>query len=280
MKIAQFYLQDVLHYGVIEDEKIHYITAMPDMPATLQALFDGGDAAYEALKKNWRLAPVVSLKDVRLAPAVTEPGKIICIGLNYRAHAAEAGEKLPAFPEVFSKFNNALAANGDLVHVAPAAGQIDYEAELVAVIGKTCKNVDESTAAASVFGYTCGNDISAREQQLRVSQWFTGKSQDGFAPVGPWIVTADALDASALDIRMYRGENMCQNSNTEKMIFSVPFIVSYLSRYMTLCPGDIIFTGTPEGVILGTQDKNWLQPGETVTVEIEGIGRLTNYIGE
>lgn len=280
MKIAQFYMNSTLHYGVVDGEKIYDASALPGVPASLHELLDCGDVAFTALKNNWKTVPAVSLNDVRLAPAVTTPGKIICIGLNYRAHAAEAGEALPAFPEVFSKFNNALAADGDAIRIAPMAGQIDYEAELVAVIGRTCKNVDEVTAAQSVFGYTCGNDISAREQQLRVSQWFTGKSQDGFAPVGPWIVTPDELDASHLDIRMYRGDKLCQNSNTEKMIFSVPFIVSYLSRYMTLCPGDIIFTGTPEGVVLGTQEKNWLQPGETVTVEIEGIGRLTNSIRE
>ena len=278
MKFAQFHSGDDIHYGVVQNDVVYDLCKMSSLPKTLQALMEGGDAAMDQVRSQWQKAPALPLENLRFAPAVTQPQKILCIGLNYRAHAAESGEKLPAFPEVFSKFGNALAAHGDGIRIAPAAGQIDYEAELVAVIGKTCRDVDEATAAQSVFGYTCGNDVSAREQQLRVSQWLTGKSQDGFAPLGPWIVTADELDASALDIRMYRGETLCQSSNTSKMIFTVPYIVSYISRYMTLLPGDVIFTGTPEGVILGTQEKNWLQPGETVTVEIQGIGRLTNHL--
>ena len=281
MKFQNFYFENELHYGVVQDEKLYDLSQVPAAPRSLKDWIECGNPV-DQLDSWLKEAPVVPKEQIQPAPAAASPEKIFCIGLNYRAHAAESGGQLPAFPEVFSKFSNALAAHGQTVRLSPYAGQVDYEAELVVIIGKTCRDVTEEEAAKAVFGYTCGNDVSAREQQTRVSQWLTGKSQDGFAPVGPWIVTADELGdpaALSLDIKLYRGEQLCQDSNTNKMIFSVPYLISYLSRYMTLKPGDMIFTGTPEGVILGQDEKHWLEAGEKLTVEIEGIGKLVNTIG-
>ena len=282
MKLQCFYSHGEPHYGVVQNEKLYDLSQVSGAPATLQALIEGGEDALDRIHEWLKSAPVVLSETVTPAPAAASPEKILCIGLNYRAHAAESGEKLPDFPEVFCKFRNALSANQGTIRISPYAGQLDYEAELVVVIGQTCRDLTPEEASKAVFGYTCGNDISAREQQLRVSQWLTGKTQDGFAPVGPWMVTADEFGDPAtlsLEIKLYRGDELCQHSNTDKMIFSIPYLISYLSRYMTLQPGDMIFTGTPEGVILGQSEKHWLTSGETVTVEIEGIGRLVNTIG-
>ena len=207
------------------------------------------------------------------------PGKIICIGLNYRRHAAESGMAVPATPVLFSKFNNTLTGHGQPVAIPPDTQQVDYEAELAFVIGRRCRHVAEADALDVVFGYCNANDVSARDLQFLTSQWLLGKTSDGFLPLGPLLVTADEIpDPGQLRITCTVNGELRQDSNTADLIFSVPQIISYLSRYMTLEPGDVISTGTPEGVALGRADKPWLQPGDVVTVAIDGLGELTNQI--
>lgn len=218
----------------------------------------------------------VAESELQLAPCVPAPGKIVCIGLNYRAHAIESKMDIPTSPVVFSKFNNTLAGSGQPVALTSAAEQYDYEAELVAVIGRRCRSVSEAQALDHVFGYCNGNDLSARDLQFRTSQWLLGKSPDGFLPLGPEMVTADEVgDPQALSVRCTVNGELRQDSNTADMIFSVAELVSYLSRHLTLEPGDLLVTGTPQGVIMGMEQKNWLRSGDEVVVEVQGLGRLT-----
>ena len=210
---------------------------------------------------------------------VNRPGKLVCVGLNYRAHAAGVNMKLPDYPILFSKFDNALVPAGTDVTLPPWESSYDYEAELVIVMGKTAWNVSEDEAKDYIFGYTCGNDFSLRDAQMRSGQWLIGKTMPGFGPCGPCIVTADSFDPEAgKNIRSYVNGVLRQNGSTTEMIFSCAQIVSYASKYIRLEPGDLIFTGTPSGVALEEKEKVWLKPGDVVDVFIEDIGTLTNRL--
>lgn len=212
-----------------------------------------------------------------LGPPVPTPGKIICIGLNYLRHAAESGAAPPSVPLLFSKFNNAIAAPNEPVPLPAVAKEVDYEAELCVVIGRRARYVSEADALDYVLGYCNANDVSARDLQMRTSQWLLGKTLDKFLPIGPYLVTADeAGDPTDMPVRGWLNGELRQNSSTADMIFSIAQIISYTSQYMTLEPGDIISTGTPEGVIFGMKDKVWLKPGDEYVVEIGNLGRLVN----
>ena len=189
--------------------------------------------------------------------------------------------EVPGYPLLFSKFNNSLAAHQETIPIPQDAVKIDYEAELVIVIGKTARNVPEEEALSYVFGYTIGNDLSARDLQFRTSQWLLGKSLDKFAPIGPGVVTADELgDPHSLNMECRVNGEIRQAANTKSMIFNCAQIISYASRYMTLKPGDLIFSGTPEGVILGypEEEQVWLKPGDEITITIDKIGTLINVL--
>ncbi len=217
--------------------------------------------------------------DLELGPCVLRPGKILCVGLNYKDHAAETGMDLPRYPILFNKFQNGLAGHGDSVPLPTQAEQVDYEAELAMVIGRTTRGVEPAKALDHVFGYCAANDFSARDLQFRTPQWLLGKCLDGFCPVGPYLVTADEVgNPGELNIRCRVNGEIRQDSNTSDMIFSCEEIVSYISQYMTLEAGDLILTGTPAGVIAGAPEdkRRWLSPGDEVTVEIEKLGQLTN----
>jgi 2-keto-4-pentenoate hydratase/2-oxohepta-3-ene-1,7-dioic acid hydratase in catechol pathway len=210
-------------------------------------------------------------------PCVTDPEKIVCVGLNYRRHAAETGQPVPKQPILFNKYNSALNCCGGTVAVSrEKANQFDYETELVIVIGRTARNVSEADALSYVFGYCTGNDFTARDLQSRSSQWMLGKTLDGSGLVGPWLVTADQVDGDNLKIETHVNGEVRQSSNTSDMVFNCKQLVSYVSDYMTLRPGDIIFTGTPEGVIVGypKEKQVWLKPGDKVVSSIEKLGEL------
>ncbi|MFQ5611916.1 MAG: fumarylacetoacetate hydrolase family protein [Anaerolineae bacterium] len=256
-------------------------------PQTLQALLTGGEAALaalsdfvgKALAAGERAPWLLQEAGLRLGPCLPDPGKILCVGINYRAHAAEAGRTPPEAPVLFSKFNNALAAPNEPIPLPRNAEKYDHEVELAAVIGRRARYVGQNEALAYVFGYCTANDISARDLQRRTSQWLLGKTLDKFFPIGPYLVTADEVaDPQALDLRCWVNGDLRQNANTGEMIFSVAQIISYASQYMTLEPGDVISTGTPEGVILGRQEQDWLKPGDEVSAEVAGLGRLTNVM--
>jgi len=211
----------------------------------------------------------------QFGPCVTNPEKIVCIGLNYRRHAAETGNPVPKMPILFNKFNTALNSHGGTIAVSKEkATNFDYEAELVIVIGRTARNVSEADAAQYIFGFCTGNDFTARDLQSRSSQWMLGKSLDGSGVIGPWLVTSDLVDGDNLGISLTVNGQKRQSSNTSDMVFNTKQLVSYISDYMTLKPGDIIFTGTPEGVISGyPKDKQvWLKAGDKLVTSIDKLG--------
>jgi 2-keto-4-pentenoate hydratase/2-oxohepta-3-ene-1,7-dioic acid hydratase in catechol pathway len=219
-------------------------------------------------------------EDIEFLPVVQHPSKILCVGLNYRAHVAEAQHDMPTLPVIFSKSQNALTGHRANIPYVSSVLKYDYEAELVIVIGKPATNVSEEDALSYVVGYTAGNDVSARELQKRTSQWHLGKSLDGFGPVGPYLVTSDTIDPQDLSIVCRVNGEVRQQARTSAMLFSCSYLIHYLSSFMTLQPGDLIFTGTPEGVIMGypSEQQVWLQAGDTIEVEIEKIGVLRNTL--
>jgi 2-keto-4-pentenoate hydratase/2-oxohepta-3-ene-1,7-dioic acid hydratase in catechol pathway len=250
------------------------------IPADMRQLLRGGEELLDLARQavaGARAQQWLSLAASQLVAPVPDPGKIICIGLNYRDHAAEAGLPIPAEPVVFAKLGNTVNGPYSQVPLPAASEQIDYEAELGVVMGRTCKGVKEADALGYVAGYLAVNDVSARDVQSRNGQWVLGKSPDGFAPMGPALVTADeAGDPQELDVRTRIGDEILQSSSTREMIFPVAALISFLSEFITLEPGDVIATGTPAGVGGAHKPPRWLRAGETVRVEIPGLGALAN----
>jgi 2-keto-4-pentenoate hydratase/2-oxohepta-3-ene-1,7-dioic acid hydratase in catechol pathway len=289
MKLLNFYIEGKLKLGVKTADGVLDVDMASKrlniaVPLSMGDLIADSDEGIAALSRLIELSTDPALfideKGIIYAPAATQPEKILCIGLNYARHMDECKLEDPGFPVVFSKFNNSLAAHKENIKLPYNANQFDYEVELVIVIGKTASNVTKEDALDHVFGYTIGNDLSARDLQFRTHQWLLGKTCDGFAPIGPYIVTADEISPNNLDIScMINGETR-QHANTGDMIFSCASIISYLSSYMTLKPGDVIFTGTPSGVVLGypEESRTWLKSGDVIVMEIENIGRLQNTL--
>lgn len=215
-----------------------------------------------------------------LAP-IPDPGKVICIGLNYRDHAAEAGMDIPTEPVCFGKFGNTIIGTNQAIRLPRVSSQVDYEAELVAVIGRRAYDVSAEHAFDYVAGYCNGHDVSARDWQIGKpgKQWLLGKTPDTFAPIGPWLVTADEVPhPHELNIELRLNGNVMQRGNTREFIFGIDEVVAYLSQIMTLEPGDLIFTGTPPGVGMGRSPQVWLKAGDQVEVRIDGLGTLVNSV--
>lgn len=293
MKLLTFYAERGLALGVKTDRGVLDVTASVErhggaeaVPQTIRRFLEGGEEAFQALAAHVRRMesagePQLFLDEssLRFGPCVPEPGKIICVGLNYRKHAEESNMAVPEYPVLFNKFSNTLAAHNDEITLPAESQQVDYEAELAIVIGRRAKRVKREEALSYVAGYCNANDLSARDLQMRTSQWLLGKSCDGFSPLGPYLVTSDEVgNPNDLEIKSIVNGEVRQHSNTSDMIFPCDEIVHYISRFMTLEPGDVILTGTPEGVILGYPKERqvWLKDGDEVTIEIEKLGRLTN----
>jgi 2-keto-4-pentenoate hydratase/2-oxohepta-3-ene-1,7-dioic acid hydratase in catechol pathway len=216
---------------------------------------------------------------LRLLAPVERPEKIVCIGLNYRDHAAETGAPLPDKPMLFAKWSNALAGPGDAIRLPAISSMVDYEAELGVVIGRTASRVTTEDALSYVLGYTCLNDVSARDLQGAEPRWIRGKALDTFCPTGPWVVTADEIpDPQALGIRCRVNGETLQDSTTGEMVFGVAELIAFISEAITLQPGDLIATGTPPGVGVARNPQRFLRHGDTVEVEIDGIGTLSNPV--
>lgn len=291
MITVAFHKQDGIALGVKTQKGILDVQAAAakasewsQVPATVEALLAGGAEGGQLLA---RLTDAVygeeSLffqeEELTFAPAVPAPSKIICVGLNYKKHADECNMAYPATPVLFSKFANALAGHQEDIPIPATSQKVDYEAELAIVIGKTASHVSEEEALSYVYGYCNANDVSARDLQFTTSQWLLGKTCDKFCPLGPYLVSAEEVgDPDQLQIRTYVNGELRQDSNTSDLIFSCREIISHISRHMTLSPGDVILTGTPEGVITGypVEQQVWLRDSDVVTVEIEKLGRLTN----
>lgn len=253
--------------------------------ATLIDICGGGSdalkkaSAYAATPPQGAVYPLVGTK--LLAP-IPRPPKFICVGLNYRDHALESNMAIPERPTIFSKFSNCVIADGEPIVLPAKSTQPDYEAEFALVIGKGGRYVLADKWQDHVFGYTIVNDVSARDYQLATSQWLMGKTFDTFAPMGPYLVTADEIaDPHNLDIKITVSGEVLQNSNTKHLIFRIPELIEYLSSVFTLEPGDIVSTGTPAGVGFARKPPRYLRPGDECIVEVQGLGELRNpVIGE
>lgn len=249
---------------------------------TIEELLAGGDDALATLRNAVAAAgpdsPALAQGDVRILAPVPRPGKLVAIGLNYHDHAAEGGRAAPPEPMLFAKLSSCVVGQGETVAWDPAlTASVDLEAELGVVIGRSARRVSAADALGHVLGYTCVNDVSARDLQTRDGQFVRAKSLDTFGPMGPVIVTTDEIpDPQTLAIRSYLGDRLVQDSNTSHMIFGVAALVAHCSRAFTLEPGDVIATGTPAGVLAFRHPPERLQDGDVMTIEIEGIGRLTN----
>ncbi|MEC1520782.1 fumarylacetoacetate hydrolase family protein [Neobacillus niacini] len=285
MKVLSYYENQHVKLGIKTDNGIIDVQAVSEKtgiaaPNTVLEVIEGGDEALQAL------TTIITNSDEKLdeeniqyAPAIPNAEKVICVGANYRKHAIESGLAIPEEPIYFAKYANSLSGHREEISVPQMAVEVDYEVELVAVIGKPAKNVSVEAALDYVFGYAVGNDLSVRELQFRSNQWLYGKAIDGFAPLGPYIVTADEVpNPQNLNLKCWVNGELRQDSNTEDMIFSTAKIISDLSQIMTLQPGDVIYTGTPEGVIMGMEEKNWLKSGDEIVCEIEGLGSLVNRL--
>jgi len=297
MKLLTYIESGEMKLGIVTERGVLDVAAAAarlsggdEVPLTVMQAIEGGGAANARLEELARRAAregddaLYRQEDqLEWGPCVTRPGKIICVGLNYRRHAEETNSPIPVTPILFNKFDNTLTAHLKDVAVPRVTEKLDYEAELAVVIGRQAKYVSRDEALNYVYGYCCVNDLSARDLQMRTSQWLTGKSCDDFSPLGPYLVTADEVgNPNDLGIRAYVNGELRQNSNTSDMIFHVDEIVSYVSQYMVLSPGDVILTGTPEGVVMGypPEKQIYLKPGDEVTIEIDKLGALTNRMVE
>jgi len=250
------------------------------VPNSMRAFLEGGSLAEEAVAgiKEWVTVPASS---ARLHAPITDPGKFICIGLNYRDHAEEANQPIPKEPPIFAKWSNAILDPNEPILRPRGSNQLDWEVELGVVIGKTARFVSRDRALDYVWGYTIINDVSARDFQFIGSQWMAGKIPETFAPVGPYIVDrAEIPDPHVLELKLWVNGTQMQGGNTKTFIFDVRYIVSYLSGLMTLSPGDLIATGTPPGVGFARKPPVFLQPGDTCRLEITGLGQIENPVKE
>ncbi|MEQ6376939.1 fumarylacetoacetate hydrolase family protein [Bacillaceae bacterium S4-13-58] len=257
-----------------------------DIPQTIMDLVEAGSDGVEKLRTYIEALTVenessylLSENEVEWEPCILRPQKIICVGLNYRKHADETKLPYPEYPILFNKYANALTGHNQVISIPRETKKVDYEVELAIIIGKEAKDVPEEKALDYVFGYCSGNDLSARDLQMRTPQWMLGKTSDGFCPIGPFAVTADEIpDPNHLRLTTKVNGELRQDSNTSDMIFNCKELIAYISKHMTLYPGDLILTGTPSGVILGyPEDKQqYLQPGDEVIVEVEKLGALRN----
>lgn len=277
MHLVNFQHGDMIEFGVRRDR---FVRSLASAGYRSEAeFFAGGEAALTAAQRLLAEsnAEQIALSEVQLLAPVLKPGKILCVGLNYRDHAEESHMEIPKVPTIFVKLPNAVIGPGADIVLPLNSTQPDYEAELAAVIGRGGRNIRAEDWEQHVLGYTILNDVSARDVQLATSQWTLGKSFDTFAPMGPAIVTTDEIcDPHALDIQLSINGEVLQHSNTRHLIFKLPELIAHLSAVIPLEPGDVISTGTPAGVGLGRKPPRWLKPGEEVVVRIEGVGELRN----
>jgi len=279
-------LAAIIHKGrtvpaVISGGRAHLLPETPDAPGSVEAIVaDPGQWLPWVDSHLASRGPGLLLADVRLTTPLRRPGKVVAVGLNYADHAEEGNVALPAEPLLFTKFQSSIIGPGELITWDPAlTNAVDYEAELAVVIGRQARNVSLEAALDHVFGYTCLNDVSARDLQFGDGQWVRGKSLDTFCPVGPWIVTADEIaDPQALIIECEVSGEVLQSASTADMIFGVAELVSRISHSFTLEVGDLIATGTPPGVGYFREPQRLLRNGDEVVVRIQGVGELRNPV--
>ncbi|MDQ2711592.1 MAG: fumarylacetoacetate hydrolase family protein [Acidobacteriota bacterium] len=273
MRFVTFEIDGHPHAGVISGDSVIDLTAAGF--STLLEFIEHGSLDIARSSDGAR----IHLSRVKLRAPIPQPRKLICVGLNYLDHAKETGAELPKVPTIFNKFATSVIGPGENIVLPKVSNAPDYEAELAFVVGRGGRHIAAENWAGHVFGYTIINDVSARDYQKATSQWLMGKTFDTFAPMGPWIVSANEIaDPHSLDIQLEINGEKLQNSNTRELIFKIPELIAFLSSVFTLQPGDIVSTGTPAGVGFTRQPPRFLRAGEVVTVKIESIGELTNPI--
>jgi 2-keto-4-pentenoate hydratase/2-oxohepta-3-ene-1,7-dioic acid hydratase in catechol pathway len=282
MRVLPVKLTGRWHLGVVTGNQVRVINSPTDTDAPVLALLKRGAAAIADVRAQLQDASAtktVPLDEVETGPVIPAPGKILCVGFNYRNHAEEMAAKVHAEPDVFAKFSSCLIGPGQDIVLPAASSKIDFEGELAVVIGRDCFDVTEGDALSYVGGYTVFNDVSARDLQFQTSQWTLGKAIDTFAPIGPVLTLSQSIpDPQDLKLTTRLNGELMQDASTGQMIFSVARIISSISRSMTLLPGDIITTGTPEGVGWKREPPRFLQNGDVIEIEISGIGILRNPV--
>lgn len=276
MKLASFRKTDGVAVGIVTgDRLVDLSVAAPALPRDMAALIAAWDRVAADVKAAARTTPTLALADVELLSPVPAPGKILAIGLNYADHIAETGQPTPTEQVWFAKTSNTAHGPFAPIQLPKVSRFLDYEAELVVVIGRRCKHVGREEAPGVVFGYMAGNDVTVRDWQFRTPQWILGKSFDTHAPMGPWIATADEVgDPHTLGVRCFVNGDKRQDSNTSSLVFNVWDQIAHLSQAMTLEPGDVIFTGTPGGIGAAMDPPRFLVAGEVVRVEIDRVGAI------
>lgn len=278
MKLATFIYKNQTGIGAVLDDGI--VAGSGELPNNMIAFLAAGDQAKQTLQGLIDSgAPRIPLADVRLLAPIPRPGKLLGVGLNYADHIGETGMEKPEYPTFFTKQSTCVIAGGEAIHVPPVSDKVDYEGELAFVIGKRCKHVPIEQAHDVIAAYTICNDVTVRDWQQRTPTWTLGKSFDTHGPLGPWLVTADEIvDPHNLSLKTWVDEELRQNGNTSEMIFNCYELIAYLTQVMTLEPGDVISTGTPAGVGVKMKPRGYLKPGQTVRIEIVGIGTLSNPV--
>ena len=282
MKLVTFSYKNLTNIGAIIDDTVVDSTGSIDIPDNIIDFLAAGDTAKEAMQDLIESGyNRIHLSQVTLLAPVPRPGKFLGISLNYADHINETQLDKPEYPTFFTKHSTCVIANGEAIHRPIVSEKLDYEGELAFVIGKRCKHVPLEKAQQVIAGYTIVNDVSVRDWQIRSPTWMLGKSFDTHGPMGPWIITADEIkDPHNLTIKTWIDDELRQDSNTRNMIFNCYEMVAYLSKAMTLEPGDVIATGTPAGVGVKMKPRGYMKPGQTAKIEIENIGTLSNPVIE
>lgn len=284
MRLATVKSKDKSMLAVLRGDDLFDVSALgPNLPGDMLGALQGGRGALGSIERASASAPSAALLDrreVQFLPPITQPGKIICVGLNYADHSAESGFKQPDYPTLFGRFSSSLIGHGAPIVRPRVSDQLDYEGEVALVIGRSGRHIPKSRAFDHVAGYSPFNEASVRDFQLKAPQWTVGKNFDDTGAFGPFLVTADELPpgAAGLKIETRLNGEAVQSSNTSNMVFDVASLISIISEAMTLNVGDVIVTGTPAGVGLARKPPLWMKPGDTCEVEIEGIGLLSNPI--
>ena len=280
MKLATFTYQNQTRIGAVIENQIVDGLADASLPTDMIEFLEQGDSALQKMQALMTIEKNrIPLADVNLLAPIPRPRKFLGIGLNYADHIDETGLEKPEYPMFFTKQSSCVIGQGEAIQIPPVSEKVDYEGELAFVIGKKCKNVSVENAHDVIAGFTIVNDVTVRDWQFRTPTWTIGKSFDTHGPIGPWIVTADEiLNPHALNLKTWVDDELRQNSNTRYMMFNCYEMIAYLSQAMTLEVGDVVTTGTPSGVGVKMKPRGYLKAGQTVKIEIEGIGTLVNSV--
>lgn len=277
MKLARFYHQGKIGIGAVTEDSIIPAWSVKELPQEMSSLLAAGRDAWTLLASKTG-EQEIPLKEVRLLAPVASPQKFLGVGLNYADHIEETGLDTPEFPTFFNKQSSCVIGPNEAIHRPTVSEKLDYEGELAIVIGKTCRHVPYEKASEVIAGFTIVNDVSVRDWQIKSPTWTLGKSFDTHGPMGPWIVTADEVDPHNLELKTWVNDELRQHSNTKHLIFDCYQLIETLSTVCTLQPGDVIATGTSSGVGVKMKPRGYMKPGDRVTIEIEGIGKLSNPV--